>query len=167
VRGLAKASLAAVLLINILVAGCALPPKKIASPLQEASTWRGRLAVRVETAQPQSFSAGFELTGNALAGEMTFFNPLGGTAAVFTWDTQTASMRVNGDVQHHPSLSALISRAIGIEIPVGALFAWLAGELAVADGWNPDLSQHANGRITAKRASPSPPVELRLVLDTE
>jgi outer membrane lipoprotein LolB len=98
---------------------------------------------------------------------MTLFNPLGGTAAVLTWDAQTATMRVNGDVQHHPSLDALISRAIGTEIPVDALFSWLAGELASADGWNPDLSQRASGRITAKRTSPAPPVELRLVLDNE
>jgi outer membrane lipoprotein LolB len=98
---------------------------------------------------------------------MTLFNPLGGTASVLTWDTQTATMRVNGDSQHHPSLNALINRVIGIEIPVGALFAWLAGELAVADGWTPDLSRHGSGRITAKRTSPAPPVELRVVLDNE
>jgi outer membrane lipoprotein LolB len=159
--------LASALLLNFLMAGCAFPPKKETAHRQDASTWRGRLAVRVETAQPQSFSASFELTGSAVAGEMTLFNPLGGTAAVLTWDAQTATMRVNGDVQHHPSLNALISRAIGTEIPVGALFGWLAGELAVAEGWNPDLSQHANGRILAKRTSPAPPVELRLVLENE
>lgn len=159
--------LASVLFLNFLMAGCAVPPKKEIAHRQDASTWRGRLAVRVENAQPQSFSASFELTGSAVAGEMTLFNPLGGTAAVLTWDAQAATMRVNGDVQHHPSLNALISRAIGTEIPVGALFGWLAGELAVAEGWNPDLSQHANGRILAKRTSPAPPVELRLVLENE
>ncbi len=137
------------------------------SHLQDASTWRGRLAVRWETMQPQSFSASFELSGNALAGEIKLFNPLGGTAAVLTWDSQTATMRINGDVQHYPSLNALIGRAIGTEIPVDALFAWLTGEIAIADGWNLDLSQHASGRITAKRTSPAPAVELRLVLDNE
>ena len=166
-RARTRATLAAALFVSLLIAGCALPPKKFGAYPQEASTWRGRLAVRVETAEPQSFSAAFELTGSAAAGEMTLFNPLGGTAAVLAWDAQTAIMRVNGDVQHHPSLDALISRAIGTEIPVDALFSWLAGELASADGWNPDLSQRARGRITAKRTSPAPPVELRLVLDNE
>lgn len=166
-RTWAKATLTAVLLVNFLIAGCAFPPQKVVSHTQDASTWRGRLAVRVETEQPQSFSASFELTGNAVTGEMTLFNPLGGTAAVLTWDPQTATMRVNGDVQHYPSLNALIGRAIGTEIPVDVLFAWLAGEMAVADGWNPDLSQHASGRIAAKRTGSGPAVELRLVLDNE
>jgi outer membrane lipoprotein LolB len=161
----AKVALSAVFLVNFLVAGCALPPKKITSQSDAASTWRGRLAVRVNDAQLQNFSAGFELTGNALAGEMTLFNPLGSTAAVLTWNPQMATMRVDGDVQHHLSLKALIGQVIGIEIPVDALFAWLAGEPVVADGWNPDLSQHANGRVTAKRTTPAPPVEIRLVLD--
>ena len=166
-RARTRATLAAALFVSLLITGCALPPKKFGAYPQEASTWRGRLAVRVETAEPQSFSAAFELTGSAAAGEMTLFNPLGGTAAVLAWDAQTAIMRVNGDVQHHPSLDALISRAIGTEIPVDALFSWLAGELAPADGWNPDLSQRARGRITAKRTSPAPPLELRLGLDNE
>lgn len=166
-RARTRVALAAALFVSLLITGCALPPKKFGAYPQEASTWRGRLAVRVETAEPQSFSAAFELTGSAAAGEMTLFNPLGGTAAVLAWDAQTAIMRVNGDVQHHPSLDALISRAIGTKIPVDALFSWLAGELASADGWNPDLSQRARGRITAKRTSPAPPVELRLVLDNE
>ena len=166
-RARTRATLAAALFVSLLIAGCALPPKKFGAYPQEASTWRGRLAVRVETAEPQSFSAAFELTGSAAAGEMTLFNLLGGTAAVLAWDARTAIMRVNGDVQHHPSLDALISRAIGTEIPVDALFSWLAGELASADGWNPDLSQRARGRIIAKRTSPAPPVELRLVLDNE
>lgn len=78
-----------------------------------------------------------------------------------------ATMRVDGNVQHHLSLKALIGQVIGIEIPVDALFAWLAGKPVVADGWNPDLSQHANGRITAKRTVPDPPVEIRVVLDQD
>ena len=161
----AKVALSAVFLINFLVAGCAIPPKKITLQADAASTWRGRLVVRVNDGHLQNFSAGFELTGSALAGEMTLFNPLGSTAAVLTWNPQMATMRVDGDVQYHLSLKALIGQVIGIEVPVDALFAWLAGEPVVADGWNPDLSQHTNGRVTAKRTTPDPPVEIRLVLD--
>ncbi len=164
-RAWTKTTATAVLFLSLLIAGCALPPKGVNAKFEDASTWRGRLAVRVDTAQPQSFSAGFELTGSALAGEMTLFNPLGGTAAVLTWDAQTATMRVNGNVQHFQSLGELINRAVGTEIPVGALFAWLAGDIVVTEGWRPDLSQHASGRITAKRMDPAPSVELRLVLD--
>lgn len=163
----AKVAFSAVFLVNFLVAGCAIPPKKITSQSDAPSTWRGRLAVRVNDAQPQNFSAGFELTGNALAGEMTLFTPLGSTAAVLTWNPQMATMRVNGDVQHHLSLKVMIGQVIGIEIPVDALFSWLAGKSVLADGWNPDLSQHANGRVTAKRTAPDPPVEIRLVLEKD
>ena len=160
-----KVAFLAVILVNFLIAGCALTPKKITSHSEAVSTWRGRLAIRVSDAQLQNFSAGFQLTGNALTGELTLFNPFGSTAAVLTWNPQMATMRVDGDIQHHISLKVLISQVIGTEIPVDALFAWLKGEPVVADGWNPDLSQHANGRVTAKRTTPDPPVEIRLVLD--
>ena len=161
----ARATTTAALFLSLLVAGCALPPKGVNARVDDTSIWRGRLAIRVDTLQPQSFSAGFELTGSALVGAMTLFNPLGGTVAVLTWDASTAKMRINGDTQHFESLGDLIKGAVGTEIPVGALFAWLAGDLATADGWHPDLSQHANGRITAKRLNPVPPVEIRVVLD--
>ena len=161
----AKAAFSAILFVNFLVAGCALTPEKITSQSEAASSWRGRLAVRISDVQLQNFSAGFELTGNALTGELTLFRPFGSTVAVLTWNPQMATMRVDGDVQHHLSLKVLIGQVIGIEIPVDALFAWLAGESVAADGWNPDLSQHANGRVTAKRTTPDPPVEIRLVLD--
>ena len=163
----AKVAFSAVFLVNFLVAGCAILPQKNTSQSDAASTWRGRLSVRVNDAQPQNFSAGFELTGNALAGEMTLFTPFGSTAAVLTWNPQMATMRVDGNVQHHLSLKALIGQVIGIEIPVDALFSWLAGKPVVADGWNPDMSQHTNGRVTAKRTAPDPPVEIRLVLDQD
>lgn len=164
-RAWAKVSTTAVLSLSLLLAGCALPPKSVNLKLEDTSAWRGRLAVRVAADQTQSFTAGFELAGSALAGEMTLFNPLGGIVAVLTWDTQMATMRVNGVVQHFKSLKELISQAVGTEIPVHALFAWLAGDIVAADGWSPDLSQRANGRITAKRTNPAPAVELRLVLD--
>ena len=161
----AKLAAIAVVVVSSLMAGCALPQKHVSTGLEEASTWRGRLAIRIDADQPQSFSAGFELTGSASAGNMTIFNPLGGTYAVLTWNTQTATMQANGTLQNFQSLSELIERAVGAAIPVDALFAWLAGEIYVMDGWNPDLSQHAKGRITARRIKPAPLVELRLVLD--
>jgi len=34
-----------------------------------------------------------------------------------------------------------------------------------AAGWRADLSQHANGRITARRTEPPPQAELRLVFE--
>jgi outer membrane lipoprotein LolB len=160
---------AAILSASLFIAGCALPTKASISNQSEVSLWRGRLAVRIESdqaqSQPQSFAAGFELTGNALAGELTLYTPLGNTAAALAWTSQTALMRSNGDVRYFESLDALIKQAVGTEIPVVALFAWLAGDNMTAAGWSADLSQHANGRITARRTEPAPLAELRLVLE--
>jgi outer membrane lipoprotein LolB len=131
--------------------------------------WRGRLAVRVEAdfspSQPQSFSAAFELTGTPLAGELTLYTPLGTTVAALSWSTQTAVMRSNGNTRTFESLDALIKQALGTDIPVTALFAWLAGDNVQVAGWRADLTQHADGRITARRTEPTPVAELRLVLE--
>ena len=123
------------------------------------------MAIRIESDQPQSFSAGFELVGNALVGELTLFTPLGSTAASLSWSSHAAVMRTNGEVRHFESLNALIKQAVGTEIPVAALFGWLAGEGVNASGWSADLSQRANGRITARQTESLPQAELRLVLE--
>ena len=151
------------------IAGCAAPTRASSSNSSETPLWHGRLAVRVDAdlpqSQSQSFSAGFDLSGNALAGELTLYSPLGTTAATLIWSPQTAILRSNGDIRYFESLDALIKQAVGTEIPVAALFAWLAGENQIAAGWSADLSQQPNGKITARRTEPAPPAELRLVLD--
>ena len=151
------------------MAGCAVP-SRVQTPNQaEVPLWRGRLAVRLEAdppqSQAQSFGAEFELTGNAQAGELTLYTPLGTTAAALSWSAQAAVMRTNGEVRNFESLDALIKQAIGTEVPVTALFAWLAGDNLSAAGWRADLSQRASGRITAHRTEPAPLAELRLLLE--
>jgi outer membrane lipoprotein LolB len=74
-------------------------------------------------------------------------------------------MRTQGEIRHYESLDALIKQAVGTEIPVVALFAWLAGDNMNVAGWSADLSQHAEGRITARRTEPTPIAELRLILE--
>lgn len=168
-RQRARAAGAAFFSAIFFLVGCAVPAKTSVSSQPETASWRGRLAVRVEAdqpeSQPQSFSAGFELTGNPLTGELTLYTPLGNTAAALSWSAQTALMRTNGDVRYFESLDDLIRQGVGTDIPVVALFAWLAGDNMIAKGWSADLSQHANGRITARRAQPAPMAELRVVLE--
>lgn len=127
------------------------------------------MAVRVEADFPhnpiQSFSAEFELSGNALTGELTLYTPLGNTAATLNWTPQTAILRANGDVRYFDSLDNLIKQTVGTEIPVEALFAWLSGDNLIVDGWHADLSQQVSGKITARRSEPRPQAEIRLVLD--
>jgi outer membrane lipoprotein LolB len=46
---------------------------------------------------------------------------------------------------------------------VAALFGWLRGDNPASAGWTADLSQQSQGRITARRESPLPTAELRLL----
>lgn len=160
---------ATLLATTFFIAGCSTPTRATDSNHPETPPWHGRLAVRVEADSPhnsdQSFSAEFELNGSALTGELTLYTPLGNTAAALSWSPQTAILRANGDVRYFDSLDNLIKQTVGTEIPVEALFAWLSGDNLIAAGWHADLSQHASGKITARRTEPRPQAELRLVLD--
>ena len=144
------------------LAGCA-QPARLAGP--QAASWAGRLALRVESDQAQSFSAGFELKGSALAGALSLFSPLGATVARMEWTPGEAWLRSEGKVLLFDSLDALTKHATGTELPVAGMFRWLAGEDAETAGWQADLRQLASGRLVARRNLPPPAVEIRLVLD--
>ncbi len=150
------------------ITGCAMAPK-VTDFDSTPSIWRGRLAVRVEADESNrlghSLTAGFELTGNAIEGELTLYTPIGGTAAVLTWSKIDATLFSQSERRHFPSLKALIEQATGTDVPVGALFAWLAGANTSAEGWTVDLKEYPNGRITANRTDPGPAAELRIVLE--
>ena len=150
------------------IAGCAFAPK--ASTLDSPSSlWRGRLAVKVDADENdrlgRSLTAGFELTGNAIEGGLTLFTPLGGTAAVLTWSEAHASLLSQSTTRYYSSLKVLIEQAVGTDIPVNALFAWIDGTNASADGWTVDVTDYNNGRISAKRTNPGPTAELKIVLE--
>lgn len=159
----------AILCATLFAMGCAAPTKTPILTQSEVALWRGRLALRVESdraqSEPRLLSAEFELSGNPVAGTLTLYTPLGGTAVALSWSSQAVSMQTSGAIRYFDSLDGLIKEAVGTEIPVAALFSWLAGDNMVATGWNVDLSQYAGGRITARRTEPAPPAELRLVLD--
>jgi outer membrane lipoprotein LolB len=131
----------------------------------ELSPWRGRLAIRVESEPVQVFSAAFELSGSAPAGALTLFTPLGTTAASLNWTPEGSTLRSHAEVRQFATLGALMRQTLGAELPIAALFGWLAGDNAVSSGWQVDLSQRPNGRITVRRQSPLPMAELRVVLD--
>jgi outer membrane lipoprotein LolB len=152
-------------LLILAVAGCASPPKP-AGPVDTLNgPWSGRLALQVEGNQGQSFSAGFELKGNANAGELTLYSPLGGTLAVLAWAPGSATLRNNGQAREFPSVEALVAHATGSDIPVAALFDWLRGTQTAVTGWQADLSQLPQGRLHARRLDPPPPADLRVVLE--
>jgi outer membrane lipoprotein LolB len=126
------------------------------------------LAVRIDSVNDgpaQSFSASFELIGQASAGDLILYGPLGSTAAHLNWTPSAASLRSNGTVRHFNSLSELAQQATGTDLPIAALFDWLAGRDLPVPGWQADLSQLNQGRLTARRTHPEPAAELRLILE--
>lgn len=151
--------------LGAVLAGCATPPPTSPASALPAAYWRGRLALRVETPEPTSYFANFELSGQARAGELLLSTPLGTTLAQLRWSPQIALLRSNGETRAFDSLDALAAEATGTAIPIAALFQWLQGQPAQADGWRADLSQLDEGRLVARREQPAPAAELRLILE--
>ncbi len=142
-------------------AGCALtPPASSGGP-----RWSGRLSLQVQGRDDGSFSAGFDLQGSPAQGELSLSTPLGGTAALLQWAPGQASLRAPGQpARVASSLDDLLAQALGTAIPVAALFDWLVGIPTPAAGWQADLSQHAAGRLRARRLA-APAADLRIVLE--
>ncbi|MGE3348509.1 MAG: lipoprotein insertase outer membrane protein LolB [Ramlibacter sp.] len=147
------------------IAGCAQLSRTTGPKDPETGPWSGRLALKVDGQPPQSFSAGFELSGKAGAGELALFNPLGGTVARLAWGPGKATLTSGSEVREFDSLDALVTQATGAAIPVPALFDWLAGTPTPAEGWQADLSSLPDGRLQARRLAPPPTAEMRVVLD--
>ena len=127
--------------------------------------WIGRLSLQVQTDPPQSFSASFELDGNALEGQLQLSTPLGHSLASARWNASEALLVTAGDRRSYPKISDLLLAATGTALPLEALFDWLEGRPTPAPGWTPDLSHLAQGRLQARRSDPVPEVNLRIVLD--
>lgn len=151
------------LLVAVLLGGCAIPPRTPSAP--GVQVWNGRLALTVEGQANQSFSAGFELKGAPEAGELTLTNPLGGILAVLQWSPDAATLRSGGTVRQFPSVQALAREATGSELPVPALFDWLGGKATPVPGWEADVTQVAEGRLRARRTDPQPPADLRVLFE--
>ena len=144
-----------------LLSACAQPPRPAAGT---ADHWSGRLAVQVEDASAQSFSAGFELKGAPDAGELTLFNPLGNTLARLEWSPGHALLLNGHERRQSASLQALVLELVGSDLPIAALFGWLKGEAVQAAGWQADLGALDSGRLAATRHTPAPQTTLRIIL---
>lgn len=144
------------------LAGCATPRPKSASA---AAFWSGRLALQLNSTPPQNWSASFELQGSAEQGEMTLLSPIGTTLARLSWTPQEALLEQGQEKIKSRNLRSLSQHLTGTDLPIPALFAWLAGQAADAPGWQVDLSAHPEGRMTARRSSPSPEAVLRILID--
>lgn len=152
----------AALIATCLLSACATP---IRTALPGEAAWNGRIAVRVDSTPPQSFSAGFDLRGTPRTGSLQFTSPLGNTVASVHWTPLGAELRQGADITRRASLDELTTELGGTALPVAALFDWMRGEPTESSGWQADLSRHAEGRVVARRLSPAPAAELRLVFE--
>ena len=144
------------------LAGCATPR----TPAADASAfWSGRLALQLQSTPPQHWSASFELQGSTEQGQLVLFSPIGTTLARLSWTPQAALLEQGQDKTESSSLQSLSQRLTGTDLPLAALFEWLAGKAADAPGWQVDLSAHPEGRLSARRSTPAPEAVLRIVLD--
>ncbi len=160
-RGTWRCALIAVGLAATLLLGACAAPRPPGAAGEES--WSGRLALRLDSTPPQSFSAGFDLRGSPQTGELQINSPLGTTLAIVRWSPQGAELRQGDRFEQRDSLDQLTTELSGTALPVAALFGWLRGDTAAADGWTVDLSQRPQGRITARRATPLPSAELRVL----
>lgn len=152
----------AMLLMAVWMTACT-SPRMV--PADASAYWSGRMAIQILKEPSESLSAGFELQGSAKVGEMVLLSPIGTTLAKLAWTPHAASLEQGNQRLQDVSLQSLGSRLTGTELPITALFEWLAGRPADAPGWQVDLSSHAQGRITAQRSMPAPATVLRIVLD--
>lgn len=150
----------------LLQAGCAVQKTSpTPAPTAPGGAWSGRLALAVRGDAPQSWAAGFELRGSPEAGELRLLSPLGSALAQARWSPSGASLQTGSEERRFDSMDALLQELAGTALPLDALFDWLQGRPAQAPGWQADLSRHAEGRLSARRQSPEPVVELRIFLD--
>ncbi len=134
-------------------------------PSKAPSGWAGRLSLQVRSEPPQSFSAAFELDGNARQGQLRLNTPLGNALAQARWTPAEAVLVGGGETRRYANIEALLMAVTGAALPLGALFDWLEGRPTPVPGWQSDLSQLAQGRLQARRSEPAPPVDLRILLD--
>lgn len=156
--------LAGLVLATFFIAGCAAPIRAERPNDDAISFWTGRISLQVQSEPPQAFFAGFELKGSPVQGELMLNSPLGNNLAVLRWSPQEAILDSGNQIQRFASVDELIQKATGAAVPLPALFDWLRGRNTAAHGWSADLSQHADGRISASRSSPQPRSDLRIVL---
>lgn len=148
-------------MLVVALVGCA-QPERVSTP--EGRAWGGRLALQVNGQASQSFSAMFELRGNAQAGELVLLSPFGTQLAQLVWADGTATLESGQQTRTSHSLDALLEDVTGTQIPVAALFSWLQGDQVTAVGWEADLSGVTNGKLVARRTIPTPEATLRIAL---
>lgn len=169
------------------LSGCAnLAPPVPTVPDPLARSHAGRLAVQVDGDAARSFSAGFDLQGSDVRGQLALISPLGTQVGRAVWQPGSVLWQSADGDRRFDSLDALAEEMLGEPVPLAALFDWIAGRpwsarpsrpLTAADGatatpgfqqlgWNVQTGRASDGLIIAQRRSPAPTLTVRIKLDT-
>ena len=170
--------------LSAALAGCAsVPAPSPASGDPLAQSYTGRLAVKVEGDAARSFSSGFDLQGTDRAGALSLVSPLGTQIGRAVWQPGDVRLQTGDGERQFDSLDDLARSTLGDNVPIGALFDWLAGRpwgyatstpLPVAGdagfqqlGWTVRTGRLlTDGLLMAERQDPAPAVTVRIKLDT-
>ena len=126
--------------------------------------YSGKISLRTAGEPPRAWFATFELQGAADAGSLSLLSPLGTTLGTLRWNTTEALLQTPDSIQRYGSFEEALAGLTGASVAPQALFSWLAGQSFAQAGWELDLSQFSNGRISARRTAPLPTAQLTLVL---
>ena len=140
------------------------PPFQVSQTRQH---WQGRIGVKVTEPQPQSFSANFELDGEADQGSLRLLTPLGTTLALMQWVPGSAILSTTGEPRAFDSLTKMTQGTLGFDLPIAALLDWLRGAATAIPYWEVDLTDLGNGKLAARRSAPDMKAELKLLIDTQ
>lgn len=149
----------------VLLAGCS-QPQRHGARTPSTGPWSGRIHLRVDDPDaPRSFTALFELQGTADSGNLELSTPLGTLVARLDWSASEASIATAQERRSAATLSSLLHDVTGEALPIDVLFDWLSGVPTLAGGWQADLKQLDEGRLSATRTQPQPPATLRILLN--
>ncbi len=171
----------------IALAGCAtVTPPAAVVPDPLARSHAGRLAVKVDGDEARSFTAGFDLQGTDVRGQLALISPIGTQVGRAVWQPGSVLWQSADGDRRFDNLDALAEEMLGEAVPLAALFDWMAGRpwsalpsrpLTAADGvgaetgfrqlgWSVQTGRVADGVIVAQRRLPAPTLTVRIKLDT-
>jgi outer membrane lipoprotein LolB len=145
------------------LSGCSWLRPAASAALSAQGHWEGKLQLRVQRKEPESFSATFELSGAPHHGELRLISPIGHTLALVNWSAEEATLQEGTQIQTFANMDELTRKLTGAALPLPDLMAWLNQDGPPIQGWEIHANQQPLARrIVATRQTPEP--ELHLVI---
>lgn len=141
---------------------CSTPPPRTQA---EPAHWEGRFALSYQdqAGLDRYASAMFELSGSPEQGRLLLVSPLGTQLANIRWSPGEAILQQTTQTTAFTSLEELLVQTLGTVLPIQALFHWLEGQPTPGLEWETDLSELAQGRLSASHHGAAA-IRLRILL---